>query len=173
MIKVTLTKKEQVRAIKIGVLRHTSSLEKNFKENYKADKTELGKIADSINGAAGELAYCKCLNVDWPESVDTPGEPDVVINGNKIDVKTTTYRTDLIIRPGTVEKYRTHDWWYVHVRGDLPDYEVHGRILVRDGMREQYKKDPNSRGWGYFVPQENLPVTYELVNDLLLVKKLQ
>lgn len=83
-MKVELTTPEFLNAINIGVIRQCSSLKKGLRDSHGA-KSDNGWDMH-IEGACGEAAVAKALNVFWSGTVDTFKRGGDV--GNKIQVRT-------------------------------------------------------------------------------------
>lgn len=103
-----------------------------------------------IEGACGEMAVAKLLNVYWPAKVNSFGiEPDI---DPDIQVKTRSREEyELLVRPGDDDDQR-----FVLVIGRFPNYVIHGWMYGRDAKQECWAKEHGGRPLAYFVPKENL-----------------
>jgi hypothetical protein len=156
MIEITLNRYDCGWATKIGSQRRYESLMSNYQDVKRlSNGTMKDKLWYDVNGAGGELAACRALNVDWSASVNTPNDPDILLNDKKIDVKTSIANKRLLI-PDLPKTHKTKDWYFLHVTGEMPTYHVWGAILVSDGMNIGSYEDPNGWGYAWFVDPENL-----------------
>jgi hypothetical protein len=103
-----------------------------------------------IEGACGELAFCKCMGWYWPAHVNDLGGK--LGDANGVQVRTASDPNDCLI----VRRDNDPDQAYVLVVGHCPVYEIKGWMLGGDAMQEKYLRDPGGRGGAYFVPQADL-----------------
>lgn len=142
-MKITLTNSEMVMAALIGCHRHIASL--RLKQAHGATDT----WTLNIEGACGELAAAKALNLFWDGSVNTFSAPDLQPN---IQVRTRS-KSDfgLIVR-----KKDNDDEIFVLVTGVSPTFVVHGWIYGKDAKQEKWIQTYGDRPAAYFVPQSAL-----------------
>jgi hypothetical protein len=147
-MKVELTTPEFLNAINIGVIRQCSSLKKGLKDSHGA-KSDNGWDMH-IEGACGEAAVAKALNVFWSGTVDTFKRGGDV--GNKIQVRTRSKSYyELIVR-----KDDRDDDIFVLVTGKAPSFDVVGWISGKDAKKEQWIQTHGNREAAWFVPQKEL-----------------
>jgi hypothetical protein len=146
MVDITLAPHERDLAAWVGVRRNDEAKRQGLchKAGYKGDGQKV-----NIEGAGGELAVAKALNVYWDGSVNTFKQPD--LQGG-LQVRTRSrHDYDLIIRPGDAPEER-----YILVTGQMPHYRIQGWARGVDVMLPQYFKSPNDRPEAYFVPASKL-----------------
>jgi hypothetical protein len=147
--KVTLTPEECLSAIFIGLLRKHQTIKNNLKGTCCHSNNEYNYDFD-LNGAAGELAYCKFKNYHWEASVNTFGKPDA---GDNVQVRTTTHdKGRLPVRPGHDKDSDV----FVLVVGKIPTFRIVGWMLGKDAKKEWWIDNPNKAEPGFFVPQFKL-----------------
>ena len=108
-----------------------------------------------IEGAGGELAVAKLLNIYWDGSVGTFSNGGDV---GRLQVRTRS-RLDyeLIVRP----RDRDEDL-FVLVVGRIPVFHVVGWIRGRDARRPEWLAEHGGRPAAHFVPQDALHEMGEL-----------
>jgi len=144
-IKVSLTNVETMLAGQIGVMRHTEALSRRSPNAFglASDKDGWGL---HVEGAAGEMAVAKALNVYWTATVNTYKEGGDI--GRRIQVRTRSkHDYELIVRPSDRD-----DDVFVLVTGKSPTFHVHGWIYGHEAKKEAYLKDYGNRDPAYFVP---------------------
>jgi hypothetical protein len=146
---IQLTPPEQLLAATVGSRRRVHSIQRGHSHRHGADPKLQWDI--NINGALGELAAAKALNVYWPASVNAPkNEPDLP----------PYWQVRTAERPGSrliVREDDADDQRFVLVVGVCPDYTVVGWILGGDAKRDEWIEDLGGRGhpcWA--VPQSAL-----------------
>jgi len=146
IIKLTLS--EQALATFVGTRRRILSMYKNIPGKRKREEGKEWR--DDIEGAAAELAVAKLINQYWWADVGDWRKADV---GKDVQVKWTSYPTGhLIIWP----EYDSSQWFYL-VLGKIPDMNVVGCIQAGEAMaHDEWLKDPNGRGKGWYIPQSVL-----------------
>lgn len=125
---------------------------------YTSDRDPL---ADHVQGAAGELAVCKLMGLDWEGRVNNYKR-----GGDVKDWEVRCTPLDggsLLIRPDA----RPFDT-YILVKGTLPFLVVCGWMLAHDARRPEWKRSPSGRPAAYFVPQSALTDMEELGPGVLL-----
>jgi hypothetical protein len=145
---VQLTWGELHMAAQIGVLRQLEAIRKGLPDRHGFDGDTGWTI--HIEGAAGELAVAKVLNMYWGGTVNTfKTEADV---GSKIEVRTRSKDNyDLLVRNNDPD-----DSIFILVTGKAPKYNVIGWITGKDAKKEEWKQDYGGRPTAYFVPQNAL-----------------
>jgi hypothetical protein len=83
-------------ASEVQVARFLASLRHQNDRQAGVVNQRIGPQSDEftdLNGLGGELAFCKLVNV-WPDLTTEPrrGGYDCIVNGWRVDVKTTEYR---------------------------------------------------------------------------------
>lgn len=144
-IKLTLPEMEIAKTI--GCLRRFESMRQNLKRKHGYEEAAVWDV--DIEGAAAELAYSKFRGMYWGGCVNNYKQADV---GKNVQVRSTKLKSgSLIIRENDED-----DHFYVLVVGKIPNFEIKGWILGKDGKQDKWKKAPNGRVASYFVPQEAL-----------------
>lgn len=153
-VEITLTWHEAAMASEIGRLRRLSSLRHN-RQNQHGFSGEGWNI--DIEGACGELAAAKALNIFWDGGIDTFKGYDL----GELQVRTTPkHENSLIIRPSDPDNHR-----YVLVTGLCPFYKIHGWLLGSDAKKNCWAQSPAGRPVAYFVPSKELrPIAELLIN---------
>ena len=92
-------------------------------------------------GFGGEIAYCKMMNIypDLTIGIDIPDFDCIMPSGEKIDVKTTKYRSGHLI--ATMNKVGHPPDKYVLVIGQFPEYNIVGEITAEKLLRKENIKD--------------------------------
>ena len=150
---VKLTWYELLHAAEVGVLRRLESITKHRTPRFLPE----GRAWDvHIEGACGELALGKVLNVYTPLTVNTFKHPDVA---NRFQVRTRSRRDyDLLVQPQDAD-----DEIFVLVNGCDGAYEVVGWMSGREAKQEQWLADHGGYGKpAYFVPRSSLHPMEEL-----------
>lgn len=112
--------------------------------------------SEHIEGACGECATAKHLNVYWDGSVNTFSSPDV----GKYHVRTRSkHNYELIVRPK--DGHEDEDV-FICVTGRCPEYWVRGWIKAKDAKKPEYLNDHGGRPAAYFVPHAALRPMSEL-----------
>jgi hypothetical protein len=128
-------------------MRRISSIWKGL-ENKHGIEDDEGWSAD-IEGAAGEMAAAKALNLYCSHPVNTfKGGADV----GEYEIRTTSKSSNKLI----VRDRDDNDRPFVLVTGTAPHFTVHGWIMGKDAKQEKWKKAPNDRPPAWFVPQSSL-----------------
>jgi len=145
MIEVTLAPYECMLAAQVGIGRQLSAINKGLRMAFGLNGPGWN---EHIEGAAGEMATAKALNVFWDGSVDTFKRPDV----GQLQIRTRTrHDWDLIVRKGDAD-----DECFLLVTGTMPNFRVHGFLLGRDAKQETWLQSYAGRTPAYFVPKEHL-----------------
>ena len=133
---ITLTDSEVRLAIQVGGLRRWTAIQEGL-----ADKA--GRPNDwtaDIEGAAGEIAYCKFAGLYWPAGNKTFSEPDAGTGQREVEVKT-AWNEELPIYPSIPDSRKV-----ILVTGRIPAFKVIGWILAGDGKK---LVRPSNKGKGY------------------------
>lgn len=143
---ITLTFSELFRAAMIGVMREVASRKQGRQQSNGRDNKN--SWSDHIEGAAGEMAFAKALNIYCSGHVNV---------GHSLDVGDFQVRTrskpyyDLIIRQDDAD-----DEKFALVIGESPHFHVIGWIYGREGKKPEWLKDYGNRPLAWFVPQGEL-----------------
>ena len=135
-------------AATIGAMRQAESMRSGLKPAYGFKDYE-SPLSIHIEGACGELAYCKARDKFFEGRVNTFKEADI---GTNVQIRTRSkHEYDLIVR----DKDKDEDY-FVLITGVCPTYTIHGYILGKDAKQEMWKKEYGGRVAAYFVPKEYL-----------------
>jgi hypothetical protein len=154
---IELNEIEQTLAKLIGKKRYKTNRESSITNN------RIGKQSDEatdLNGIGAEIAFCKYANL-YPDYSLFPrkgGADCIDRKGNKIDVKTTTYKTGHLIAVGTTTKGNVN--FYVLMVGDMPTYEYKGWCTEDDLLKEENLRDFGYGKPSYALPQESLNLAH-------------
>jgi hypothetical protein len=150
---IQLTWHEAAMASEVGRLRQLVSV--------KAGRLDQHGFAgdgwsEHIEGACGEQAVAKALNVYWDGSIDSFKRDDLP----GLQVRTRSrHDWDLIVRPNDPDQAV-----FVLVTGRCPSYLVQGWIRGCDAKRPDWLKNHGGRPAAYFVPRTALHQLSELVH---------
>jgi hypothetical protein len=144
---VTLTPLEVFIAEQVGVRRHVEAIRHGWKHRYGMNTKE--GLAANLQGALGEMAAAKYLDVFWDLNLyGFKTVPDV----GPYDVRTTDKEDGaLIIRYDDPD-----DRIFILVTGTCPTYHIRGCMLAKAGKCDMWLKSPNGRPSAWFVPQTAL-----------------
>lgn len=125
-----------------GIIRQLEAMRRGA-HDYHGAKSQKDGWQIAIEGALGEMAVAKMLDVFW--TAGGHGQPDV----GDVDVRT-TWREDghLILHPHDHDDRR-----FYLVTGSQGEYHVRGWIYGRDGKNPSFWRDPAGGRPAYFVPQ--------------------
>jgi hypothetical protein len=144
---VSLTPVEMQQAAMIGVLRQIESIRLRLKDSFGADPDNGWSL--NIEGAAGEMAVAKILDLYWGMPVNTFKRGGDV---GHIQVRTRSrHHSELIVRPGDRD-----DDVFVLVTGRSPHFQVHGYIAGGQAKQRCWLHGYGGRPPAYFVPQSAL-----------------
>ena len=101
-----------------------------------------------IEGAAGEMAVAKALNIYYDGSVGTFKAPDV----GEFQVRHSERPEGSLI----VRENDSSSEIFILVTGKAPNYVVRGYILGLDAKKERFIRNPNGKTPAWFVPQNSL-----------------
>lgn len=141
---ITLTSGEIRQGALVGVMRQVENFEKGRRDAFGAERDRGWQYA--IEGALGEMAFAKWLNVYW-HGAHTFRADDVT---GRWEVRTRSKHSyDLIVHP------EDPDWKRVVLLTGLNGtYYVRGEILAGDAKRPEWWKDPTEKNrYAYFVPR--------------------
>jgi len=131
-------------------------------EYNRANHVAISKIGPQpheqieLNGAGAELAFCKIHNVYPPLDIVLPAPAyDAVLNGYRIDVKTTVYPTGRLLVEVTKLKYLREIDYFALMVGDFPEYWLIGYMRAKNIMVESRIKDLG-RGPTFLAEQNEL-----------------
>lgn len=145
-ISISLSQLEIMWASQIGTIRHTEAIKKGLPDKHGFDGDGL---MIHINGACGEMAVAKALDIYWAGSINTfKKERDV--GDWEVRTRSKDYY-DLLIRPDDDDKNI-----YILVTGEIPNFKIHGFISGKNGKRQEWMKDYGGRPPAYFVPKNYL-----------------
>ena len=154
-MKIHLRCTEVGAAVRVGGLRHYQAVIHKCQEKFGTPASE--GWSSHIEGALGEMAAAKALNMYWPGSVNAWHECDL----NGIQVRTRSKSNyDLIVRPDDTE-----NCVWVLVTGGCGTYEVCGWISGFEAKQERFFKSPNDKAPAYFIPQSELKPIETLTHE--------
>ena len=144
---MTLELSELAQAAWVGIRRHINAIQEGKKDSHGFDGTD--GWTKHIEGASGELAVAKLLNIYWDAPVGTfKTGADV----GELQVRTRSRSDyDLIVR----EVDRDEDV-FILVTGVAPVFRVRGWITGGEAKRSEWLKTHGGRPAAYFVPQDDL-----------------
>lgn len=151
-MEVSLSYSEMMVAALVGILRQVSSTVKGLKHAYGFDGKDTWQAG--IEGAMGEMAVAKALNIYWSAPVDTFKKGGDV---GPYQVRTTPLDGSLIVRAPD----RNGDI-FILVTGCTGTYRVHGWVYGHEAKQPQWEKAPGGRPPAWFVPQSALHPLEEL-----------
>lgn len=128
-----------------GVQRQVENLRKNRQPAYGADrKTDWQK---NIEGALGEMAVAKFLNLYWGGKGEFRGD-DV----GPYQIRTVGESNYRLI----LHKEDPDDKIFWLAIGRNGSYTIKGWLIAKDGKKKEYWTDPNTGRPAYFVPHDVL-----------------
>jgi hypothetical protein len=143
-------------ASEVGRSRQLSSIRRSLTDRHGFNG--LG-WSEHIEGACGELAAAKALDVYWNGSVDTFKTADLSTN---IHIRTRSrHDYDLIVREKDPE-----DATYILVTGKCPTYTIQGFISGFDAKNDQWLQEYGNRPAAFFVPAVHLHPIEALIQQL-------
>lgn len=148
---IRLTDYEFAIAIQIGTYRQLSNLKKGRKDAYGAPSEDGLNL--HIQGACGESAVAKALNIYWSGNMGKLKACDVNHKKHKIEVRTRSKDWYELI----IHEKDNDDAIFILVTGVAPNFKLVGWCFGRDGKKQKYLKDPTGyRPPAFFVPQDDL-----------------
>jgi hypothetical protein len=154
-IRITLTPDEAADAIQVGTERQRLSVLAGLKDKhgFEGDGEYI-----HIQGAGGELSFCKVLRVPWVPGFNTFKKPDVL--GYQVRTRSEPWH-ELIIRTDDNPAHK-----YVLVLGIMPMFDVVGWYLGKDARRGEWWHAHGGREPAWFVPQEELHPISDLIAEV-------
>lgn len=153
---VTLNPEDQKRVIEIAAARFQANRAGSVK-----DRSICGAIDIDLNGFGGEVAFCRLFEIepDWSilprSSALGTDSGDCVLNGKRIDVKTTSRLNGRLIAP----RWKQPDVdYYVLMVGEFPSYECRGFMSVGELLQPSRLIDLG-KGLTYAALQSDLILT--------------
>lgn len=142
-------------ASEIGCRRHLAALQAGLPDRHGADRDDDG-WTKHVEGAAGEMAVAKALNLYYDGSVNTFRDGADV--GHQIQVRTRSKaHYELLVREGDADLAP-----YVLVTGRSPAFRIVGWMYGADAKQDAWRKAHGGRDAAYFVPQAALYPIEEL-----------
>jgi hypothetical protein len=142
-------------ACQAGVMRRVGDIKDGKAMNPTYGVGQDDAWTCDIEGAAGEMAVAKWMRTYWNGNIGNLKADDV----GPFQVRTTAHPRGRLC----LHKRDNPDKTFIHVRGVAPSFELVGWIVAREGMLEDYWKDPTGRErWAYFVPNAALRPMEEL-----------
>jgi hypothetical protein len=143
---IELTKEEFAYAAQIGRLRQEEALRKNLPDKYGFDG--VGGLAVHVEGAAGELAVAKALNITWDATVNTFKSLADLVSNIEVRTRSKDYY-DLLVRSDDKDE----SLFVLVTRKSPRTFDVVGWIKAKDAKQEQWVKTHGNRPPAYFVPK--------------------
>ena len=167
MIHFTLSEEEKKMAIEEGVRRQKANEAKSLKGRNGGPESGKKALRVHILGAAGEMAMASFLNLKqyiFLNKNANRGSADLPFN---IDVKTRSkHYYDLIVQ-------KNEDPTKIYTLVTIEDKKIflHGWLLGKDCMRENFWADPANGRPAFFIPKNLLNPIESLKNYLSLSAK--
>lgn len=152
-IKLWLTPAEMSLAREVAAERHDKARGRGVKDRRISGK--LTSLEVEEDGAAAELAFSRLLRqrgADLRFEMGKPGEPDFVVNENRIDVKHTRLNWGNLMV--SERRMLSADWW-VLIIGTAPQLWFAGWISTEKMIQVGPLKNLNGRPV-WVVPQKEL-----------------
>jgi len=143
---VILTPPEMTLALMVGGLRQVTNLRDGRRDAHGARRDRGWQL--HVEGAAGELAVAKALNLYWSGRLGCLRASDV----GALQVRTTPcngYR--LVIHPEDPDDAR-----FIFVVGMVPCFRLAGWLYASEGKRREWWDDPVGGRPAYFIPETAL-----------------
>jgi len=146
-IRIKLDWSEILVASSVGCMRNVQSLRNRCKPGNSIGLDDTWTI--NIEGAAGEMAVAKYLQMYWSGNVGNYNADDV----GSYNIKTNTSRKfdDLILRPTDYD-----DKYYILVLSFLPEFVICGWIKGADGKSPSWAREGTPGRPAFFVPRSKL-----------------
>jgi hypothetical protein len=157
-MRVCLTATELMVVAYVGSARNVQSLKQNW--GPAAGVGLHNTWTPNIEGAGGELAVAKALNIYWQPIVGNHKSDDV----GPYQVRTNISRkhTDLCLRPSD-----NPDRVYISVLSFMPDFEILGWVTGAEAKRDEWLRDGTAdRPQCFYIPRTALHPMSELVSQL-------
>lgn len=158
---ITLSKGEQDVCILTARARTKSNRDAGVKNSKHSEESDF--FID-LEGIGAEVAFCKLQNI-FPDFSICPRKThedlgDAMIDGKKVDVKTTIHKNGRLIAANW--KKKTVDLFALMV-GKFPVYEFRGFMLADELLKEsRLKTFSNGKAKCYQATQDELVELYEL-----------
>ena len=135
----------------IGAFRNLVAVARGNEDKHGAEKEKGWDY--HINGACGEVAAARVMNVFWPATINTYKKGSDV-NGHQVRTRSRP-DWDLIIRDDDLQKHR--EARFIHVVGRCPRYEVVGWYQCADVVpHKEWRQRHGDREEAWFVPRTAL-----------------
>lgn len=142
---ITLAPHEMAIAAWVGVRRNIESRRRGLPDKHGLSGEGWN---EHIEGAGGELAVAKMLNLYWDGSINTFKRADLA----GVQVRTRSHHGyDLLVRPDDSPEDA-----FVHVTGRMPHYRIHGWMTGAEAMQDRWMAHHGDRPAAYFVPRSEL-----------------
>lgn len=153
---ITLTAGDQAIVRRIAAERYTTNRASAVK-----DRSICGSVDIDLNGFGGEVAFCRLYDIEPDFSIQPRSSAsgtdygDCILNGKRVDVKTTEWPNGRLIAP----RWKRIDVdYFVLMVGAFPTYECRGFIAASDLIRPERLMDLG-RGPTYAASQSDLILT--------------
>jgi hypothetical protein len=155
-VRVNLTWPELLLAANVGVYRTVQNLRLGRKDRFGADPENRWTL--SIEGAAGEMAVAKAMDLFWSGAIGDLKADDV----GALQVRTRSrHEYELPLHPTDLD-----DRIFILVTGRAPQFWVRGWIFADDGKRSEWWADPSGKNRpAFFVPHSELRDMADLPDD--------
>lgn len=148
-MEIKLEKYEVDLATFIGNKRYEEAILQNKRDSHGFNKSQEEARKIHIDGACGELAFAKAMNLYYSGSINTYKSGGDV---GDIQVRTRSKHSfDLIIRNNDSDSNI-----FVLVTGKDSNYIIHGWILAKDAKQKEYVQNYGGRPPAYFIPKNKL-----------------
>ena len=132
-------------AATIGAMRQAESMRAGLKP-ANGFKDYESHLSIHVEGACGELAYCKARNQFFEGRVNTFKDADI---GTNVQIRTRSrHDYDLIVRGNDGDND-----YFILLTGVCPTYTIHGYIRGADAKQEKWLQNHGNRTPAYFVPK--------------------
>lgn len=149
----TLNEAEQRLCHHIAKKRYNINREGGVEDKKKGDQSNY---FTDLNGFGGELAFCKMLNL-YPDTEvkitsQKTDQGDCIINGMRVDVKTTKYSSGKLI----AAKWKADNVdAYALITGEFPTYTFRG-YATREALFQKENLQDLGKGELYALTQKQL-----------------
>lgn len=153
---ISLTPSELAYAAWVGVSRNVEALRDQRQQTYGSTGDNAWTL--HIEGAAGEMAAAKALDLFWNAPIGTYRRGGDI---GAVQVRTRSQHSyELIVRPDD-----RPDDVFVLVTGRAPRYRVPGWITGREAMQPEWLHEHGDRPAAYFVPHAALHPLSTMTHD--------
>lgn len=151
-VPITLTPSEFRLAAQVGIQRQATNVMNGLQHKHGLSKGSSNGWSIHVEGAAGELAVARYMDMFWSGSFGEFGAGDV----GEIEVRTTPRLDGSLILHITSPDLRP----FVLVTGSAPYLQLRGWIYGEHGKLQKFWRDPGTGRPAFFVPQSALsPMT--------------